>query len=255
MNTIITTMLDMAKANPWLGVAIFLAIATGFLAIFLILRFFKLFVRPGCSGYVLMAGGLLLCTAIFMPTCIASILPKPLAILFYIAWGIFILWAIISSLIERGKPKTILSAYSKTNSIRIEPYCLFCRKPTSFVMEHTVEKEEEQDGTKTYSRAIYPFPAHGPCYYDSLEKDNKVAALVWISLAIGIAAVIANLAIFTKSAGMTVISMEFKSVESSIISAGIIFPLLVSGLSFVLLLIGISTEDLIKHYCEKHTQG
>jgi hypothetical protein len=247
---IIAVLTTMVAATAWMGLAIFLTLACGLLFIFLLFRFGRAFMRPGCSGYLGIMGGIVLSLVLMFPGVFLAILPKPLDTIVIIALVLLFVWAIIQWLIERGKPKTVFSAYSRTESIRMEPYCLFCRKPNRNVVQHTVEYNSEENGVKSYSSATYPIPAHYDCYEKSLKKDGLNDTLIIVGISLGFVAFITNWVIIASS-GLDSTKTPFLQ---PFLWAGVLLPLVLGLMSWILYKIGVDTIDMIVHYYKKHKQ-
>lgn len=252
MQQFINAWFSLAQTDFSLGLALFLTIVTGLLSIYLIVRFFKIFLRPGLKGYLSFLGTILgtifLFIAIYYPQVIAAILPKPWSTLFWIAWVGFILYVVINWFIDRGKPKTILSMSSQTTSIRMRPNCIFCGKRGAQVLHHTVESNTEESGVKSYSKATYPFPAHSDCYQKSLDKDKHIDVIPVIGIILGSIAFVANILILLKS---TLLPLDLRY---SIQRVSALMPLLALIIPCILYGIGFKTQDTIKLYCKKNLQ-
>jgi|GEM_PF-6185971 len=232
---------NMIKANGWLGLASYLCVFTLLADIYLVMRLFKYLSRPGCSGYIGIAAGILLLVVVFF----AASLPEPFPTLFKLGYGIYLIWLFISWIISFFRPKVVVSAYSQTNSIKISPYCLFCGKPTTNIMHHTIEKNSEENGVKSYSKAVYPFAAHPDCYDESLKGDKMATHLCQLLMAIDFAIMIVNVFILYFSGLLTTPDSSYMVVVVPLFA--IIIPVAANLVEF-------RTDDLIKNYCARNTQ-
>jgi len=246
---------DLASPSLALWASTFLTAISGLLILVLFFGFFRTLMRPGCVGYITALGTLIFWSIwgiIANPGVIGSILPPPFNVIFCIGCGRYVVWVIISWLIRRGQPKTVLSVSSHTASIRMVPFCIFCRKSTTTVMNHTVQTEQKDGDEHSYFKAVYPFPAHSACYHLSLDKDAKRGWFLGMSILFSILALVAQILIF-RAEKDPISTISFISSEQ-LVWLGVLLPLAISLLCCILFLIGVNTEDMIQHYCKKHIQ-
>ena len=244
-------LVSLIKSHPALGVVAVLTLIAALLVLILFFGFIRDYFRFDISGCCSFVVGLVLLCATFNPVAFASLFPKPWNIVFWIAWGIFILLWIINIIKGWGEPKTVLSVSSETQSIRIVSHCIFCLRHTTNVIEHTIHEKGEENGMHSYSVATYPFPAHFECYYKSLDKDGSRAIFLGTSTVYAVIAAITNMAIL-KGGNYYLEPLTFNTLVDWFVLAGTALPIVALGLLFWLLIVGFNTEDMIKGYCKKH---
>ncbi|MBN1285858.1 MAG: hypothetical protein JXB47_10705 [Anaerolineae bacterium] len=105
-------------------------------------------------------------------------------------------------------------SHQSTHQVRIDPYCIFCGKPTSNVEQHTTSKTKTTvmpgSGVRYEGASLtIPFPAHPEC----LKKEKRDTWLWSIVGAVAIAVILlivgAIVANTSESAATTICTLGF----------------------------------------------
>lgn len=255
-----TTLLG--QAHPAFAAAGIMNIIAGVMALILLLVFFRDILRTGWA----VLGAIMLPLIFTILPGVLAVLPDPLGPiltgLFIIGFIGLLLWALVDWWQNRGKKEVRVTAFSR--QVRIEPRCIYCKKLTTDVQELR-EEEETQDGdTRSYYKAVLPYPAHDECDQKNKTKDRLINwVLIGAISLMTLMAIIQAVVVLTTpidavsldtplTGALTGLIAEQGNLVTGVFSANLLLMLVtlaVNGLCF-----GFEkTRDKVIKYINKHT--